>query len=94
LLAEEFSVDDCAAFLLYESGSFKKQSECPDIGKVTKVYAKDNNGGANCWRHTEVLTFDRNTKLKSKVTNHLSHFASSPQTRFIADYRRTSMERK
>lgn len=43
-------------------------SECPDIGDVIEEYVKDNSVGADCWRRTGVLTFDGNTKLKSKVT--------------------------
>jgi hypothetical protein len=35
---------------------------------ITKEYVKDYNVGADCWRSTEVLTFDGNTKLKSIVT--------------------------
>ena len=53
-------------------------SKCPDIGNVIEEYVKDNNVGADCWRRTGVLTFDGNTKLKSKVTyesirQHLQH---------------------
>lgn len=42
-------------------------SECPDIGDVFEECVKDN-VGADRWRRTRLLTFDGNTKLKSKVT--------------------------
>ena len=40
----------------------------PDIGEVIENYVKERNIGADAWRRTGVLTFDGNTKVKSKVT--------------------------
>ena len=40
----------------------------PDIGEVIENYVKERNVGADAWRRTGVLTFDGNTKIKSKVT--------------------------
>ena len=43
-------------------------SDCENIGKVIDVFVEDTNIGADTWRRTGVLTFDRNTKVKEKVT--------------------------
>lgn len=43
-------------------------TECPDIGTEMEKYVTSHNIGADAWRRTGVLTFDGNTKLKSKVT--------------------------
>ena len=41
---------------------------CPDIGEQIETYVQEHNVGADAWRRTGVLTFDRNIKLKEKVT--------------------------
>jgi len=51
---------------------------CPDIGEQIEKYVQEHNVGADAWRHTGVLTFDGNIKLKKKVTyegirQHLQH---------------------
>lgn len=43
-------------------------SECKDIGKVIESFVSEHNVGADAWRHTGVLTFDGNTRLRQKVT--------------------------
>lgn len=39
----------------------------PDIGKTIEAYVEECNVGADSWQRTGVLTFDGNTKVKSKV---------------------------
>lgn len=48
---------------------------CPDIALVQLViekFVEEHSDGADAWRRTSVLTFDGNTKLKSKVTHNAS----------------------
>ena len=40
----------------------------PNIGKKIEEFVQERNVGADAWRHTGVLTFDGNTKVKQKVT--------------------------
>ena len=40
----------------------------PDIGEVMEKFVNERNIGADAWRRTRVLTFDRNTHVKGKVT--------------------------
>ena len=42
--------------------------ECPDIGEQMEKYVQERNIGADAWRRTRVLTFDGNTRVKTKVT--------------------------
>lgn len=42
--------------------------ECPNIGQVIEEYVQKRNIGADAWRRTGVLTFNGNTRVKSKVT--------------------------
>ena len=42
--------------------------DCPDISAVIENFVEEHTIGANACRRTGVLTFDGNTKLKSKVT--------------------------
>lgn len=63
--------------LIAEQNFFKrhvdKQKESvitrfPDIGQVIEDYVQQCNVGADAWHRTGILTFDGNTKVKSKVT--------------------------
>ncbi len=40
----------------------------PNIGKEIEAFVEESNVGAEAWRRTGVLTFDGNTRVKSKVT--------------------------
>ena len=40
----------------------------PDIGKIMENYVHDNLVGADAWRQTRVLTFNRNLKREKRVT--------------------------
>ena len=42
--------------------------ECPNIGEEIEKFVQDCSIGADAWRRTGVLTFDGNTRIKSKVT--------------------------
>ena len=40
----------------------------PDIVEVMEKFVNERNIGSDAWRRTRVLTFDRNTHVKGKVT--------------------------
>lgn len=40
----------------------------PNIGKEIENFVQESNVGADAWRRTGILTFDGNTRVKSKVT--------------------------
>ena len=40
----------------------------PDIGQAIETFVSQSNVGADAWRQTGVLTFDRNLRIKQKVT--------------------------
>ena len=42
--------------------------DCPNIGQEIEKFVEEANVGADAWRRTGVLTFDGNTRVKSKVT--------------------------
>ena len=42
--------------------------ECPDIGETIESFGRNAGVGADSWRGTGLLTFDRNRKLKKKAT--------------------------
>jgi hypothetical protein len=42
-------------------------TQCPDIGKEIEQFVQDSGTGADAWRHTGVLTFDGNRKLKKSL---------------------------
>ncbi len=41
---------------------------CPNIGEEVEKFVQECSIGADDWRRTGVLTFDRNSRVKSKVT--------------------------
>ena len=44
------------------------EDKCPDIGATIEEFVRKMGVGADTWRGTGVLTFDRNRKLGKKVT--------------------------
>ncbi len=43
-------------------------NQFPNIGKEIETFVQDSSVGADAWRRTGILTFDGNTRVKSKVT--------------------------
>ena len=46
----------------------RSEDECPDIGATIEEFVKKRGVGADAWRRTGVLTFDRNRSPAKKVT--------------------------
>ena len=77
--------------------------DCPDIGEVVETFVQECSIGADAWRRTGVLTFDGNSRVKSKVTyerirQHLTkvynrHFGTVVQLCIASKKRRLSSKR-